>query len=92
MWKGYEYSLLTYGMAMCLEWRRRGFKDSLLDRFWVFRGQHKYGLDPEWLGGQEFHSSHRAALLDKDWSWYRQFGWNESPERNYVWPVRIGTN
>ena len=28
MWKGYEEALGSYGLAMCDEWRRRGFDDT----------------------------------------------------------------
>jgi len=33
MWKGHEITLCKYGIAMCMEWRDRGFKDSCLDKF-----------------------------------------------------------
>jgi len=33
MWKGHEITLVRYGIAMCNEWRDRGFKDSCLDKF-----------------------------------------------------------
>ena len=33
MWKGYEQALLRYGMAICEEWKRRGYKDIMLDKF-----------------------------------------------------------
>ena len=33
MWKGYEKALALYGYTMCLEWKYRGYKDSLLQKF-----------------------------------------------------------
>jgi len=33
MWKGHEITLAKYGIAMCMEWRDRGFKDSCLEKF-----------------------------------------------------------
>jgi hypothetical protein len=42
---------------------------------------------PPWLGDNKFHSAHRSALLFKDFAYYSKFGWDESPELNYVWPV-----
>ena len=33
MWKGYEYHLLIYGKVICEEWKNRGFKDTMLERF-----------------------------------------------------------
>jgi hypothetical protein len=36
---------------------------------------------PPWFGFQDLHSSHRANLIRKNPSHYRdQFGWNESPK------------
>ena len=29
MWQGYEYHLLLYGAAICTEWFKRGYSDSL---------------------------------------------------------------
>ena len=40
---------------------------------------------PHWFGNEQFHSSHRANLLRKDYEYYSQFGWEENPESPYVW-------
>ena len=40
---------------------------------------------PHWLGKEEFHSSHRANLLRKDYEYYSQFEWRENSEDPYVW-------
>ena len=40
---------------------------------------------PHWLGKEEFHSSHRANLLRKDYKHYSQFEWTENSESPYVW-------
>ena len=91
MWRGHEVELCTYGMAMCEEWIRRGYKDSLLPFFiqaldgYLFAG---YTEDcPAWLGEDEVHSSHRSNLLRKDAEFYKQYGWTESDDMPYVWPV-----
>ena len=42
---------------------------------------------PPWLGQEDFHAAHRAALLVKDYAHYSKFGWKETPALNYVWPV-----
>ena len=42
---------------------------------------------PPWLGREDFHASHRSNLLRKDPEWYGQWGWTESPDLPYVWPV-----
>jgi len=42
---------------------------------------------PLWLGNTELHASHRSNLLRKDKLFYAQYGWNESADLPYVWPV-----
>jgi hypothetical protein len=48
---------------------------------------------PVGFGDDQLHSSHRAALLYKDFAWYSQFGWTEFPaipnlngKLPYYWP------
>ena len=40
---------------------------------------------PVWLGKEEFHASHRANLLRKDYEFYSQYGWTEDSSNPYVW-------
>jgi hypothetical protein len=40
---------------------------------------------PEWLGNEDFHSSHRANLIRKDQSFYSKYGWLENPSDPYMW-------
>lgn len=92
MWQGSEPALCVYAVDICNEWTGRGFRDSLmtqfLDSYMTLRdaipGPIKY---PEWLGIEDFHSSHRSNLLRKDPDWYGQFEWSESPDAEYLWPV-----
>ncbi len=44
---------------------------------------------PPWFGDPEFHSSHRRALLCKDFEHYGRFEWPEGRPSSYVyaWPV-----
>lgn len=87
MWSPYRNHLLHYGLAICYEWRDRGYKDKQL--FW-FMKELDYRINPDhmrWPGDQQIHSTHRAALLYKNPEHYIQFGWSEKPELNYFWPV-----
>ena len=97
MWKGYAYSLASYGIVICNEWIRRGYRDGcrtqLIIRQQTISSPQELILPP-WWGGEAFHSSHRAILLGKDEEWYSQFGWKENPAVQdskgrwpYVWPV-----
>lgn len=84
MWAGYEVALATYGLVMCEEWKRRGYKDLLWPQFMDrIRGR---AVRPHWLGHEEFHARHRAALLAKHWDHYKKFGWKEQPRIDYLWP------
>lgn len=83
MWEGYEYSLCIYGMIMCEEWIDRKYKDNTLP--W-FQDMHAKLIDqPLQYFSKELRSSHRAALLKKDYNHYIQMKWKEIPVINYVW-------
>lgn len=87
-WKGFEGALAEYAMSICLEWRKRGFKDSLYESF------HDIWLSspiarPPWIGHEPFHESHRSNLLRKDPEFYGRYGWKESSLLPYIWPSKI---
>ena len=92
MWEGYELALLTYGVIICKEWRNRGYKDTLLDRFEAeivrlenLGAKHKM---PPWIGDEKFHLSHRSNLSRKDHGHYDPF-WPGTPANlEYVWPTK----
>jgi hypothetical protein len=81
MWAGFTDALKEYSNAMVEEWIRRGYQNSLeiydLDEFKI--------AYPSWLGVAEFHASHRAALLAKNYQHYSQYGWTEEPKIQYIW-------
>lgn len=84
MWRGHVTFLQLYYNNILSEWARRGFKNNMKP-FWITLS--KDTTPPPWLGMEKFHSSHRAALLFKDFNWYSKYGWKETPEINYYWPV-----
>jgi len=84
MWRGYENALRLY-MNICIEeWVNRGFKNTMQKA--DINGEVKY---PIWFGSNAFHASHRANLLRKDSVFYGKYGWTESPELPYVWPLSL---
>jgi len=89
MWRGYEQSLAEYGYVICKEWRNRGFKDSLMDKFDSVRPPHE-APSPKWLGDSKFHSSHRSNLLRKSMENYTKFNWSETDSLPYFWPTKEG--
>jgi hypothetical protein len=92
MWSGYEKQLSIYGIEICKEWKKRGYRDSLLPKFESYKEMFKDSKKPEWLGNEDFHSSHRSNLLRKDFSWYSQYNWREEPTMEYVWPTQLTTS
>ena len=104
MWRGHEGALVVYIIRMVMEWQKRGYKSTIADKTITTYIQavklgritpesHRY---PEWMRDKELFdkiaSSHRLALLNKDYEWYSQFGWPEDtgkrPESyDYIWPV-----
>ncbi len=104
MWRGHEGALVSYILKMVLEWEKRGYKSTIgqktlqtyiqavrLGR--ITRDNHKL---PDWMKDstvfEPIASSHRLALLNKDYEWYSQFGWAEDPgyrpeSYEYIWPV-----
>jgi len=104
MWRGYETSLYVYIQQMVTEWKKRGYNSTIGDKAKAtMLRAHELGLIdihdikyPHWVEDHETYaliaSSHRTALLSKNYEWYSQFGWAEDtgtkPETyDYIWPV-----
>lgn len=91
MWSGYEGALCLYAIAVCKEWRARGYKDTLLPQFEerllaLARAEQHVYAKPPWFGDNAFHASHRSNLLRKLPVHYRTF-WPDEPDNlPYVWP------
>ena len=90
MWRGYESALAYYGMVMCREWIRRGYKDTMLSRLEELLVQHGNNLDmPYWLGDEAFHRSHQSNLVRKAPEFYSPLFPGVGPELEYVWPAEL---
>lgn len=103
MWRGHESALLNYIGAMVTEWKSRGYKSTIFDKAertfdraldldLVIDIQPV--LNPSWMDEQDKYeaiaSTHRLALLVKDYEWYSQFGWDEDngtkpTHYEYIW-------
>lgn len=79
MWWNYLDALTYYRNCILLEWlgRRLNNQPKL-----VFD---KPQIMPHWIDNEKIFSSHRAALLYKNYDHYKQFGWKEKPELRYVY-------
>jgi hypothetical protein len=88
MWDGFESGLAYYGMVICEEWRRRGYKDQMLERLTELWIQHGKNFDmPPWLGDGEFHLSHQSNLVRKMPEYYGPLFPGVSADLEYIWPV-----
>lgn len=95
MWRGYEFSLLYYQVAICEEWHLvRGFADTYLRQtmeiFWdapFLMGDDEVAVPPFWLGDPEFHKSHQSALLREDQDHYSKIFRGIPNDLELVWPV-----
>jgi hypothetical protein len=93
MWRGNEWQLCAYIIAMCDEWEDRGFKDTIREQVvelsQQYRTQVTDGIDrkPWWLGNRYFHRSHRSNLKRKDPIHYDFPGPDDLP---YLWPKEEG--
>ena len=89
MWVGHERALALYGITMCYEWTRRGYQDTMGERFRPFvRGLFPVG--PAWLGDEDFHLSHRSNLIRKMPEHYGPIWPDVTPDMPYVWPTQKG--
>ncbi|MCA1800006.1 MAG: MSMEG_6728 family protein [Actinobacteria bacterium] len=95
MWQGYECVLMMYQVDICLEWDKRGYKDTCLDKTWDIHNPHCNNDEdwPPWLGLRQFHRAHRSNLLRKNFAWYHQFPeFRGVPtDLEYYWPSKEPT-
>lgn len=89
MWRGYDDALAAYGLAICIEWRDRGYKDTLFEFFYPKLAISDGPTMPWWLGDWRFHRSHQAVLQCKYPEHYKPLFKLRNPCRvKYVWPVK----
>jgi hypothetical protein len=81
MWRSYEGLLEQYKAFMIIEWKARGFNNTM-----TFEVPFENHAIPYWLD-YNFTQAHRSNLLRKDPVWYGQFNWNVPDNLPYIWPV-----
>lgn len=103
MWRGHESALYMYVLEMVAEWQARGFNSTIgtkaMQTMQVAYENVLTDVDPtppRWMRNrtqlESIASTHRQALLVKDYSWYSQFHWPEDTgvaptEYEYIWPT-----
>lgn len=91
MWRGYTEALAQYGIVMCREWIGRGYKDSLLERFYPYAPSMQSEW-PEWLDRPDVMLSHQSNLIRKRPDIYGPI-WPDVPNNlPYVWPTEGVSN
>jgi hypothetical protein len=101
LWRGHELQLFAYVISMTNEWIDRGFKTTIGEKAMrtiatavIVAPREWTDQLPQWaqdsLKFEAMASSHRKALLSKDYEWYSQFNWAEDvgsrPETyEYIW-------
>jgi hypothetical protein len=87
MWRGYESSLSIYGLVMCKEWIRRGYKDTTLPFFDERVAAARFFSVPEWTDDPALVLSHRSNLVRKDPEYYGPLFPGVPDDLPYLWPV-----
>lgn len=86
MWQKHSNALVAYGLAICVEWVNRGYKDTCFDKINSFYQNSKTSELPPFIGNIDFHNSHKSNLLRKDKAYYTRF-WKNIPHNiDYIWP------
>ena len=83
MWTGHTAALHLYKDLCINEWVSRGFNNTMV------RTATTNDLEPNlpnWWDG-DIHATHRSNLLRKDAAHYGQFGWCETDDLPYHWPI-----
>lgn len=89
MWRGHELQLCEYGLVICEQWIKRGYKDATTAKIeqhldWAESGNM---LKPGWFGDTAFHLSHQSNLLRKDPAHYGPLFPGVPDDLPYIWPV-----
>lgn len=85
MWTGRTGALARYAVACCDEWRARGYKDTMRERFTPHVTD---DAGPPWLGSPEFHRSHQSNLIRKLPEHYEPLFPGVPDNLPYIWPSR----
>lgn len=83
MWRKNKNALVLYGVAICNEWRRRGYRDTCKEKIIAHFDKRSDVAMPCWMGDEEFHAAHRSNLKRKAPELYP---FREQPDMPYVWP------
>ena len=93
MWRRYEWALMQYQRAICMEWVDRGYQDTCLDKTQALYDRYSRWVEqkiwPYWTESERLHMSHQSALLRKDYVYYIQFFPGAPIDMEVVYPEPI---
>lgn len=85
MWHNYSNALVEYGLVICTEWIKRGYKDTCYGKIKAHYNPADHNDLPKFIGDEEFHLSHKSMLIQKKPKYYKAF-WPDVPDNiEYVW-------
>lgn len=90
MWRGHEDYLRLYAIAICVEWKRRGYDDQTLPAFLSGASWDRTPTPPRWWGDERVHESHRSKLIQKLPSHYEPQFSTTPNNLDYFWPTKEG--
>ena len=82
LWAGHEKLLCEYGIAICDEWIKRGYKDTMRERFIAVHSELPNCDKPFWSNYRHFYESHQSNLKRKDPDHYQ---FNVDADLPYLW-------
>ena len=87
MWQNYSNALVEYGLAICEEWKSRGYKDTCWGKIHAHYDCTLSNEKPTFIGNEDFHLSHKSMLKQKKPDHYDKI-WPDVPNNlEYVWPI-----
>lgn len=88
MWRGYENALALYGITICEEWIKRGYKDTCKDKIkeLIKHSSNKIIL-PSFIGNVNFHISHQSNLVRKNPEHYKKYFPNVPDNLEYLYKI-----
>ena len=75
-WRGYEWLLMQYQLAICAEWVSRGREDKTLRKTQRLYQMHCPPISPglpEWLGDESYHQEQQERLLNRNRKHYSRY-------------------
>lgn len=89
MWRGYRHALAAYGLAVCVEWLRRGYRDTCKGKIEALSPSGAEGplVLPPWVGDPAFHRAHQSNLVRKKPDHYAPLFPDVPDDLEYIWPL-----